>query len=561
MQSAPAMQYCQADETKTADGRLFRSGIVILSLACAIYTAVLTANIGGHRFIRVFDWLGLCGISVSIGLWCVLDSYRGVHGIRIPWRSRRWISLFFGFAHILSAIGSAQLAYYEMVLRRPAPEPSWSDAAYLLAYLLMLCGILRMPQRRLPAAQLTRVVLDSLITTASLLTFSWYFVLGPTLLAGPGGVLRNIMAIAYPCGDLLMIFSLLFVSAHPSEKRLRNIVRITCVGGLLAVTSDTGAAYNVIHGFSTQSIPIDALLAMGFAFVGVSGMLARRESPEEEAPEQTAAGHDVLDAAEHLRPSWQAFTPYALVPTLGLLAFYVLQHHAGRLTTEGFFIAAAVLLTLIMTRQMLALAEHTARNRRLHGAYHELRRTHGALKEQNGKLADANKRLHRLATTDPLTGLANRRRFQERLNEEIHQASDAARCALMLLDVDDFKAYNDTFGHPAGDRVLTEIAHLLEVAAEDGLAARYGGEEFALLLPRMGIEDARTKAEQIRRQVSSHRFPNRAITLSIGLTCIPDDRDTAAAWIAAADAALYSAKHGGRNRVVAHTAGPFADLG
>jgi diguanylate cyclase (GGDEF)-like protein len=553
------MQYYQADETKTADGRLFRSGIVFLSLVCAIYTAVQTANIGGQRFLHVFDRLGLCGIGVSIGLWCLLDSYRGIQEFRIPWRSRRWISLFFGSAYILSSIGSAQLAYYELVLKRPAPEPSWQDAFYLLAYLLMLCGILRMPQRRLPAARLTRVVLDSLITTVSLLTFSWYFVLGPTLFAGPGGMLRNIMAIAYPCGDLLMIFSLLFVSAHPSEKRLRNIVRITCVGGLLAVMSDTGAAYNVIHGFSTQGIPIDALLVTGFAFVGVSGMLARREPSEEETPEQGAC-HDVLDA-EHLRPSWQAFAPYALAPTLGLLAFYVLRRHEGKLMTEGFFIAAAVLLTLVMTRQMLALAEHTARSRRLHGAYHELQRTHGALKEQNGKLADANKRLHRLATTDPLTGLANRRRFQERLNEEIHDASDTAPCALMLLDVDDFKAYNDTFGHPAGDRVLTEIALLLEVAAGDGLAARYGGEEFAVLLPRMGIEDARTKAEQIRRQVSSHRFPNRDITLSIGLTCIPDDRDTAAAWIAAADAALYSAKHGGRNRVVADTAGPFADLG
>lgn len=156
-----------------------------------------------------------------------------------------------------------------------------------------------------------------------------------------------------------------------------------------------------------------------------------------------------------------------------------------------------------------------------------------------------------LSVTDSLTGLLNRRYLQERLNEEI-QRSRRHRFALslLMLDVDNFKSFNDTFGHLAGDAALRIVANILKQNLRgDDVAARYGGEEFAVLLPQTGIDEASVIAERIRLQIERADFPNRRITASIGIASwsanmnVPDD------LIWAADRALYEAKENGRNNV------------
>jgi diguanylate cyclase (GGDEF)-like protein len=120
-----------------------------------------------------------------------------------------------------------------------------------------------------------------------------------------------------------------------------------------------------------------------------------------------------------------------------------------------------------------------------------------------------------------------------------------------MADVDHFKSYNDTFGHPAGDEVLKRVATLLRESTRIiDCVARYGGEEFAVLLPETDTAGALEVAERIRKRVVSEPFPDRAITLSIGVAEFPKDGDRAEMVIAVADAALYEAKRGGRNQVV-----------
>jgi diguanylate cyclase (GGDEF)-like protein len=135
-------------------------------------------------------------------------------------------------------------------------------------------------------------------------------------------------------------------------------------------------------------------------------------------------------------------------------------------------------------------------------------------------LEEENARLMALAFLDGLTGLKNHREFLTRLEEEFSCATRYRHpLSLMLLDVDQFKQYNDTFGHPAGDKALCTLVNLLEqsVRASD-LAARCGGEEFALLLPNTDSEVVRDCAERVRATVAAFSWPRRPVTISLGIS-------------------------------------------
>ncbi len=163
--------------------------------------------------------------------------------------------------------------------------------------------------------------------------------------------------------------------------------------------------------------------------------------------------------------------------------------------------------------------------------------------------------LRDIATHDPLTGLANRRAFDERTAEEIGRANRYGRpLALVMVDVDHFKRINDTYGHPVGDEVLQTISAVLgSHRRANDLAARVGGEEFALLLPETEAEEARVVAERLRAAVEQQHILTRAgvvqVTISAGVSAWTGDIRTSSAFLASVDAALYQAKNGGRNQV------------
>jgi diguanylate cyclase (GGDEF)-like protein len=191
-----------------------------------------------------------------------------------------------------------------------------------------------------------------------------------------------------------------------------------------------------------------------------------------------------------------------------------------------------------------------ARRRQLAAAVAE----HVAVAVANLNLREA---LRLQAVRDPLTGLYNRRYMQEFLERELHSARRKHRpLAVMMLDLDHFKRYNDNFGHSAGDQALAAVGETLSrcVRAED-VACRYGGEEFALILPECSLQQATVRAEEIRkrlREYSTHtdQHAKEALTVSIGVAAFVETTDRVDLLLKFADDALYQAKRTGRDRVV-----------
>jgi len=171
------------------------------------------------------------------------------------------------------------------------------------------------------------------------------------------------------------------------------------------------------------------------------------------------------------------------------------------------------------------------------------------------RLRGGRQELERLSTTDALTGLFNRRRGLELLEQEVARSERHEHpFTVMMIDVDHFKEYNDTYGHPEGDKVLADLGRFLQSSLREvDVAARYGGEEFLALLPQTTRDEAVSLAERLRHDVAGHRpgGSDRTITLSIGVAEFPADGETGDAVVTAADAALYHAKETGRDRVVA----------
>jgi diguanylate cyclase (GGDEF)-like protein len=178
------------------------------------------------------------------------------------------------------------------------------------------------------------------------------------------------------------------------------------------------------------------------------------------------------------------------------------------------------------------------------------------------ELEAANRKLRDLSMRDGLTGIANRRCFDARVAEEWRRhANDGESLALLMVDVDCFKALNDCHGHLQGDECLRELAQLCATHVRDGsdLAARYGGEEIVILLPRCGMDEAMRVAETLRGQVEALALPHPdspagdCVTVSIGVAaaCPRDTQASPDALVAAADAAMYAAKARGRNCVEA----------
>ena len=431
--------------------------------------------------------------------------------------------LFLGLGVSSYAVGMAIWSYYEMVLHQATPFPSWADAGFLAQYPLLLIGILRLPTRRLPPPLRWRVVLDSLITLTALVTLSWYFVLGPTLQQGTESLLAKVLGAAYPLGDLVLLVSLLLVMAQRRDSVPRPVVAALSLGLLCIIVADTVFAYQTLKGtYATGSFG-DIGWPLGYLCIGLAAGLSRCRVKEESDDRPTVP---LL---------WRSLLPYVLMPILAALALYTRLHHGDERLEPGVYLGGGMLVLLVLVRQAVAMQRLIA-----------------DLKERIKAQEKAEELLTALAEQDGLTGLLNHRVFHKRFQEEAEHAERSGQpLTVALIDLNNFKFFNDAYGHLAGDDVLRQAALALRDCCRPcDTLARFGGDEFALLLPGAGQDEAGRLAARLQSRLDSLAYypPDHDVAiplqLSVGTAVFPEEQHGRMDTLALADTRLYQAKTG-----------------
>jgi PAS domain S-box-containing protein len=296
-------------------------------------------------------------------------------------RGRRWAPVLLGLGILSWVLGQAIFTYYEWVLGQPPPLPSIADVGYLSVYPFLLLGILLLPARPIPVASRTRIALDGLMIMTAAVTFSWYFILGPVMQQGSETILAKAVSSAYPLADIVLIACLIILASRPEEHNLLPAVSLLALGLSLIVVADSNFAYWSLHDtYATGTLP-DVGWSLGYMLVGL-GAFAARLAPSQEATTPLEPGDTPSSASTvaEQRGVWTSLLPYVLVPAVGVLIVYAWRHSGGASSLDsGVYIGGALLIGLMLFRQVLAILE----NARL---YNRLQRTHRQVEHKNEQL-------------------------------------------------------------------------------------------------------------------------------------------------------------------------------
>jgi PAS domain S-box-containing protein len=358
---------------------LFNGLLVAIVLFKPVSDATLALVVNTAQFVGPLLVLPLCFGGLLRWMWGRGTSQAPV-GSALT-KGQRWAPVLLGVGILSWVLGQAIFTYYEWVLGQPPPLPSIADVGYLSVYPFLLLGILLLPARPIPVASRTRIALDGLMIMTGAVTFSWYFILGPVMRQGTETILAKAVSSAYPLADIVLIACLIILASRPEEHTLLPAVSLLALGLTLIVVADSNFAYWSLHdAYATGTIP-DVGWSLGYMLVGL-GAFAARLAPSQEA---TAAGEpgDTPSSASTLseqRGVWTSLLPYVLVPAVGVLIVYAWRHSGGASSLDsGVYIGGALLIGLMLMRQVLSILE----NARL---YNRLQRTHRQVEHKNDQL-------------------------------------------------------------------------------------------------------------------------------------------------------------------------------
>ncbi|OLR92308.1 diguanylate cyclase [Actinokineospora bangkokensis] len=439
-----------------------------------------------------------CALSGSAAVAACWGAARTRPGNRLPW----------------VLIGASQVVYFTAdsvfyighYLVGVTAFPSWPDLFYLGHYPFAVLGVLLLIRRRAPGRDLPGV-LDAATLGVVAAMLSWVYLIGPQSRRG-APVPAELASVAYPVMDLALLTVALGLLLGSGARPRAFFLLVSWLA--LILSADTIYIAQQVRGVYEAGNFLDAIWLCGNLALGA------------------AALHPTVDQVSDTSPMREGpLNPVriAVLSGVALLAPLVLmvQYYTGDVRDVPVVAGAcAALFLLTITRLALLVSDQ-----------------------------------RRLAITDVLTGLHTRRFFEAQLPLEMARARrSGGSVAVLIIDVDHFKSINDRYGHPAGDRVLVEIAARLRSTVRSGeVLARHGGEEFALIVPGADAETLPALADRLREQVASAPVvvtPQRwvAVTVSIGTARFPTHGTNPADLVAIADRALYSAKAAGRDRVV-----------
>ena len=358
---------------------LFNGLLVGVVLFKPISDATLALVVNTAQFVGPLLVVPLCFGGLLRWMWGRGSSQAPV-GSAVT-RGRRWAPVLLGLGILSWVLGQAIFTYYEWVLGQPPPLPSIADVGYLSVYPFLLLGILLLPARPIPVASRTRIALDGLMIMTAAVTFSWYFILGPVMQQGSEAILAKAVSSAYPLADIVLIACLIILASRPEEHNLLPAVSLLALGLTLIVLADSNFAYWSLHDtYATGTLP-DVGWSLGYMLVGLGAFAARlAPSQEARAPGEPGDTPGSASTVAEQRGVWTSLLPYVLVPAVGVLIVYAWRHSGGASSLDsGVYIGGALLIGLMLFRQVLAILE----NARL---YNRLQRTHRQVEHKNEQL-------------------------------------------------------------------------------------------------------------------------------------------------------------------------------
>jgi diguanylate cyclase (GGDEF)-like protein len=464
------------------------------AVLAAIYFAIPHA--GSGIVLRVVLYVV---ISASAPLAVVVGVARNGPRPALPW-------LLIGAGQAVYALADATF-YIDHYLRDDRTYPATADVLYLLHYPLLAAGLIVLIRRRSPRRDVP-ALLDAACVAVVAGMLSRVYLMAP-LVEAHRPLLVEATSLAYPVLDLatLVVAIRLVLGGGP-----RPTAYFLLLGSLVAIlTADTIYIVQLLSSdYAGAGSYLDAIWLLSNLLIGAAALHPTMRAMSEQAD----GPPDALTL-----PRLAALCVAALVAPVTLWV----QDLRGDLSqVSAIALACALLFVLTIARLAVLVVEQ-----------------------------------RRLAITDSLTGVHTRRFLEAQLLAEVTRAQrDGGAVALCIIDVDRFKTVNDSFGHPAGDRALVEIARRLRLGSRSAdLLVRYGGEEFALLMPGARADQLVPVAERLRAEVARTPVPLApdtcvALTVSIGAAGYPQHGRSPAELIEAADRALYTAKENGRDRIV-----------
>jgi len=440
-------------------------------------------------------------LLIALGLFVViLGGVITANKTTSPAMRRAWLLI--SLAELADTVAELIWLYTSKVLH-VEPFPSLADLFYLLFYPLMLAGVLSLPHLPLERDRRLLYILDTVILVMVGALFLWYFILAPMQVQGAGN-LADIILIAYPIGDIFLLASLVSLIQRDMEEVDRLVLIALSFSMIATCLADILFAVYETYGMSYEMPPLNICWMTSTLAVLI------------------AAGWQILNPMVRKSKVIETFRPLLrrallyLGPILGmgLILYNFIKGSSADARLPGILVVCALIVGLVLARQYTLLQD----NIRLY------------------------KDMEKLAVTDALTGLYNRHFFNTAIVQEIKRAERYRRpLSVLMMDVDNFKAYNDTYGHLEGDKTLRAVAELLRSRMRSAdLLARFGGDEFVAILPETNFEQAEAAGRKIEQTITEH-FKQFNLGMSIGIA-VSKAGISSTNLLAEADRQLYRVK-------------------